>query len=60
MCAVMWGAWAITALKQGAGRATCVDASAAALQFAQRNAEASGHPLETLRGDAFEGAEEPA
>jgi 23S rRNA (cytosine1962-C5)-methyltransferase len=48
------GAWAITALKAGAGRATCVDASAAALQFAQRNAAAAGHTLEILRGDAFE------
>jgi 23S rRNA (cytosine1962-C5)-methyltransferase len=48
------GAWAITALKHGAGRATCVDASAAALDFAQRNATAAGHSLETLRGDAFE------
>jgi 23S rRNA (cytosine1962-C5)-methyltransferase len=48
------GAWAITALKHGAGRATCVDASQAALDFAQRNAAAAGHTLETLRGDAFE------
>ncbi len=48
------GAWAVTALKHGAGRATCVDASAAALNFAQRNAAAAGHTLETLRGDAFE------
>jgi 23S rRNA (cytosine1962-C5)-methyltransferase len=48
------GAWAITALKHGAGRATCVDSSAAALGFAQRNATAAGYPLETLRGDAFE------
>jgi 23S rRNA (cytosine1962-C5)-methyltransferase len=48
------GAWAITALKQGAGSATCVDASAAALEFAQRNAATAGHALETLRGDAFE------
>ena len=48
------GAWAVTALKQGAGRATCVDSSAAALDFAQRNAAAAGFKLETLRGDAFE------
>jgi len=48
------GAWAITALKHGAGRATCVDASAAALDFAQRNAAAAGYPLEVVRGDAFE------
>jgi 23S rRNA (cytosine1962-C5)-methyltransferase len=48
------GAWAITALKHGAGRAICVDASAAALDFAQRNAAAAGYPLEVVRGDAFE------
>ncbi len=48
------GAWALTALMSGAGRATCVDASQAALDFAQRNAAAAGKTLETLRGDAFE------
>jgi 23S rRNA (cytosine1962-C5)-methyltransferase len=48
------GAWAVTALKHGAGSATCVDASAAALEFAQRNAAAAGYALQTLRGDAFE------
>ncbi len=48
------GAWAITALKHGAGRATCVDASPAALEFAQRNAAAAGVTLESVRGDAFE------
>jgi 23S rRNA (cytosine1962-C5)-methyltransferase len=48
------GAWAVTALKHGAASATCVDASAAALEFAQRNAAAVGHTLQTLRGDAFE------
>ena len=48
------GAWAITALKHGAGRATCVDSSAAALDFAQRNAAAAGLALEVVRGDAFE------
>lgn len=48
------GAWAVTALKHGAGRATCVDASAAALQFATANATAAGHTVETIRGDAFE------
>jgi 23S rRNA (cytosine1962-C5)-methyltransferase len=48
------GAWAITALKHGAASATCVDASAAVLEFAQRNAATAGHALETLRGDAFE------
>ncbi len=48
------GAWAITALKHGAGHATCVDASPAALDFAQRNAAAAGYALDVVRGDAFE------
>jgi 23S rRNA (cytosine1962-C5)-methyltransferase len=48
------GAWAVTALKAGASAATCVDSSAAALDFAQRNAAAAGHTVETVRGDAFE------
>jgi 23S rRNA (cytosine1962-C5)-methyltransferase len=48
------GAWAITALKHGAGRATCVDTSAAALEFAKNNAVAAGYALETIRGDAFD------
>ncbi|HEV2701300.1 MAG TPA: class I SAM-dependent rRNA methyltransferase [Steroidobacteraceae bacterium] len=48
------GAWAVTALKHGAGAATCVDASAGALEFAQRNAAAAGLTLQTQRGDAFE------
>lgn len=48
------GAWAVTALRYGAGSATCVDASALALDFAQRNAASAGYQLATLRGDAFE------
>ncbi len=48
------GAWAITALKHGAGSATCVDSSATALDYAQSNAQAAGYPLEVIRGDAFE------
>ena len=48
------GAWAVMAFKHGAGSVTCVDASAAALEFAQRNAAAAGHTLQTIRGDAFE------
>ena len=48
------GAWAVTALKHGAGSASCVDGSAAALEFAQRNAAAAGYELQTLRGDAFD------
>jgi 23S rRNA (cytosine1962-C5)-methyltransferase len=48
------GGWAITALKHGAGEATCVDSSAAALEFAKANAAAAGYPLATIRGDAFD------
>jgi 23S rRNA (cytosine1962-C5)-methyltransferase len=48
------GAWAVTALAHGAGHVTCVDASASALEFAQANAAAAGHTLETIRGDAFD------
>ena len=48
------GAWAVTALKHGAGQATCVDASAAALRFATANAAAAGFALATVRGDAFD------
>jgi len=48
------GAWAVTALKGGAGSATCVDSSATALDFAARNAAVNGVALETLRDDAFD------
>ena len=48
------GAWAVTALKHGAGSATCVDTSAAALEFAKANALSAGHTVEVLRGDAFD------
>jgi 23S rRNA (cytosine1962-C5)-methyltransferase len=48
------GAWAITALKGGAGAATCVDASQAALDYGQRNAQANGVTVEILRDDAFD------
>jgi 23S rRNA (cytosine1962-C5)-methyltransferase len=48
------GAWGITALKAGAGAATCLDSSETALEFARRNAHANGVALETIRGDAFE------
>jgi 23S rRNA (cytosine1962-C5)-methyltransferase len=48
------GAWAITALRNGAAAATCVDSSEAALQFARRNAEQNGVALETIRDDAFD------
>ncbi len=48
------GAWAITALKNGAASALCVDSSEAALQVAVRNAKTNGVSLETMRDDAFD------
>ena len=48
------GAWALTALRQGAGSAACVDASQTALDGALRNAAANGLALTTHRGDAFD------
>jgi len=48
------GAWAVTALSQGAQAACCVDASQLALDFAQANAQRNGTTLETLRADAFD------
>ena len=48
------GAWALTALRQGAASAACVDASQAALDWAQRNAAANGLELQTHKGDAFD------
>ena len=48
------GAWAVTALKAGAGSATCVDSSATALGYVERNARANGVAVETIRDDAFD------
>jgi 23S rRNA (cytosine1962-C5)-methyltransferase len=48
------GAWAIAALRHGAARALCVDASGPALGFAQRNAERNGAALEVMQADAFD------
>jgi 23S rRNA (cytosine1962-C5)-methyltransferase len=48
------GAWAVTALKAGAGSATCVDSSATALDFVSRNATANGLKIETVKDDAFD------
>ena len=48
------GAWAVAALKHGAGSVTCVDASQTALDYASRNVAAAGHELTALRGDAFD------
>ncbi len=48
------GAWAVTALRNGAASARCVDSSEAALHAAVRNAQANGVSLETTRDDAFD------
>lgn len=48
------GAWAVSALKAGAGSATCVDASATALDYVARNAAANGVTVDLVRDDAFE------
>ncbi|HKU89120.1 MAG TPA: class I SAM-dependent rRNA methyltransferase [Steroidobacteraceae bacterium] len=48
------GAWAVTAMKNGAGSATCVDASATALDYVARNAKRNGVGIDTVRGDAFD------
>ena len=48
------GAWAVTALAQGAREALCVDSSAAALACAQANARLNGHEVGALQGDAFD------
>jgi 23S rRNA (cytosine1962-C5)-methyltransferase len=48
------GAWSVTALKNGASLARCVDSSEAALEFARRNAAANGVEVQTSREDAFD------
>jgi 23S rRNA (cytosine1962-C5)-methyltransferase len=48
------GAWAISALRAGAGYACCVDSSQAALDHAQANAARNGFSVEVLRADAFD------
>lgn len=50
------GGWAINALSAGADHATCVDASANALDLARRNAELNDKSarLATLEGDVFQ------
>jgi 23S rRNA (cytosine1962-C5)-methyltransferase len=48
------GGWAVSALAAGAGSALCVDSSATALDWAQRNARANGLELAVSRGDAFD------
>jgi 23S rRNA (cytosine1962-C5)-methyltransferase len=48
------GAWAITALHQGARHACCVDSSETALEYAAANARRNGASIEPLRADAFD------
>jgi 23S rRNA (cytosine1962-C5)-methyltransferase len=52
------GAWAVTALRQGATSACCVDSSQAALDFAQANAGRNGVTIEAMRADAFDALRE--
>ena len=48
------GGWAVSALAAGAASAECVDSSAVALEWAQRNAGANGVNITARRGDAFD------
>ncbi len=48
------GAWAVSALRQGAAAAHCVDASQTALECAQANAARNGVAIEVTRADAFD------
>jgi 23S rRNA (cytosine1962-C5)-methyltransferase len=48
------GGWAVTALKNGAASATCVDSSATALDYVARNAKANGVEVTTIKADAFD------
>jgi 23S rRNA (cytosine1962-C5)-methyltransferase len=52
------GAWAVTALRQGAAHACCVDSSQAALDFAQTNGQRNGVTISALRADAFDALKE--
>jgi 23S rRNA (cytosine1962-C5)-methyltransferase len=48
------GGWAVSALAAGVSSALCVDSSATALDWAQRNARANGLELAATKGDAFD------
>jgi 23S rRNA (cytosine1962-C5)-methyltransferase len=48
------GAWAITALRNGASSARCIDSSQLSLDFVQRNAAENAVSVETMRTDAFD------
>lgn len=48
------GAWSVTALRNGAATAKCVDSSQPVLDFAMRNAQRNGVALEAHCADAFD------
>jgi 23S rRNA (cytosine1962-C5)-methyltransferase len=48
------GAWGVRAAKAGAAEVTCVDSSAAALEFAVANGVRNGVAVAARRGDAFD------
>jgi 23S rRNA (cytosine1962-C5)-methyltransferase len=48
------GAWGISALKNGAAEALCIDSSERALEFAARNATRNAVPLQLRKADAFD------
>jgi len=48
------GAWAVTALRNGASSARCIDSSQLSLDFVQRNAAENAVTVETIREDAFD------
>ena len=48
------GAWAVTALRNGASSARCIDSSQLSLDFVQRNAAENAVTVETMREDAFD------
>jgi 23S rRNA (cytosine1962-C5)-methyltransferase len=48
------GAWGARAARDGAGEVTCVDSSAAALDFAVRNAGLNSLKMSARKGDAFD------
>ncbi len=48
------GAWGIAAARHGATEVTCVDTSAQALEWLERNAALNGAKVSTIKGDAFE------
>jgi 23S rRNA (cytosine1962-C5)-methyltransferase len=54
------GAWGVRAAREGAREVTCIDSSAAALEFAAANAVRNGLKVVTRKGDAFDVLEELA